>query len=83
MVIKYHAHHLPLLLRMYLHASVEYGYIFSSVGLAIHLPLSSDFSSSSSSSSGSPSLGGDVVVYVFDINQPTLPTPFYSVLVSV
>ena len=68
---------------MYLHASVEYGYIFSSVGLAIHLLLSSDFSSSSSSSSGSPSLGGDVAVYVFDINQPTLPTPFYSVLVSV
>ena len=31
---------------------------------------------------GSPSHGGDVVVYVFDINQPSLPTPFYSVLVS-
>ena len=27
--------------------------------------------------------GGDVVVHVFDINQPSLPTPFYSVLVSV
>ena len=26
---------------------------------------------------------GDVAVYVFDINQPSLPTPFYSVLVSV
>ena len=26
---------------------------------------------------GSPSLGGDMV---FDINQPSLPTPFYSVL---
>ena len=24
-----------------------------------------------------------VTVYVFDINQPSLPTPFYSVLVSV
>ena len=25
----------------------------------------------------------DVVVYVFNINQPNLPTPFYSVLVSI
>ena len=32
---------------------------------------------------GSPSRGGDVVVDVKDINQPILPTPFYSVLVSV
>ena len=32
---------------------------------------------------GSPSRGGSVVVYVFDINQPSLPTPFYSVLVPV
>ena len=32
---------------------------------------------------GSPSRGGDVVVYVYDINQPSFPTPFYSVLVSV
>ena len=32
---------------------------------------------------GSPSRGGDVAVYVFDINQPSLPTPFHSVLVSV
>ena len=32
---------------------------------------------------GSPSRGGDVAVYVFDINQPSLPTLFYSVLVSV
>ena len=31
----------------------------------------------------SPSRGGDVAVYVLDINQPSLPTPFYSVLVSV
>ena len=30
---------------------------------------------------GSPSRGGDVTVCVFDINQPSLPTPFYSVLV--
>ena len=30
---------------------------------------------------GSPSCGEDVAVYVFDINQPSLPTPFYSVLV--
>ena len=32
---------------------------------------------------GSSSRGGDVTVYVKDINQPSLPTPFYSVLVSV
>ena len=31
---------------------------------------------------GSPSRGGDVAVYVFDMNQPSLPTPFYSVLMS-
>ena len=30
---------------------------------------------------GSPSYGGDVTVYFTDINQPSLPTPFYSVLV--
>ena len=32
---------------------------------------------------GSPSHDGDVAVWVFDINQPSLPTPFYSVLVSI
>ena len=31
---------------------------------------------------GSPSRGGDVAVYVFDINQLSLPTLFESVLVS-
>ena len=31
----------------------------------------------------SPSRGGDVAVYIKDINQPILPTPFYSALVSV
>ena len=30
----------------------------------------------------SPSRGGDVAVYALDIKQPSLPTPFYSVLVS-
>ena len=34
-------------------------------------------------STGSPSRSGNVTVYVKDINQPTLPTPFYSVLESV
>ena len=29
---------------------------------------------------GSPSRGGDVAVYVCDINQPSLPAPLYSVL---
>ena len=32
---------------------------------------------------GSPSRNGDVAVHAFDTNQPNLPTPFYSVLVSV
>ena len=32
---------------------------------------------------GSPSSGGYVAVYVFNINQPSLATAFYSVLVSV
>ena len=32
---------------------------------------------------GSPSHGGDVAVYVFNISQPSLPTPFYSVLASI
>ena len=32
---------------------------------------------------GSTSRGGDVAVYVFDTNQRSLPTPFYSVLVSI
>ena len=32
---------------------------------------------------GSPSRGGDVAVCISDVNQPSLPTPFYSVLVSV
>ena len=31
---------------------------------------------------GSPSRGGNVAVYAFDINQMSLPTPFYSALVS-
>ena len=31
----------------------------------------------------SPFYGRDVVVYVFDINVQSLPTPFYSVLVSI
>ena len=32
---------------------------------------------------GSPSHCVHVAVYVFDINQPSLPTPFHSVLVSI
>ena len=32
---------------------------------------------------GSPSDGGDVAVYVFDVNQLSLPTHFYSILVSI
>ena len=32
---------------------------------------------------GSSSRGEDVAVYVFDMNQPSLPTPLYSVLESI
>ena len=32
---------------------------------------------------GSPSRGGDAAVYVFDTNQPSLPGPFHSVLMSI
>ena len=32
---------------------------------------------------GSPSRGKAVTVYVFDVNQPSLPIPFYSVLLPV
>ena len=32
---------------------------------------------------GSPSCGGNAAVFVFDINQQSLPTPCYSLLVSV
>ena len=32
---------------------------------------------------GSPSRGGDVAVYVFDINQPSMHAPSHSVLVSI
>ena len=32
---------------------------------------------------GSPSRGGNFASYVLDINKPSLPTPFYSVLESV
>ena len=32
---------------------------------------------------GFPSRGGDVAVFIFDINQPSLRTPFHSALVSV
>ena len=32
---------------------------------------------------GSRSRGRDVMVYVSDRNQPSLPTPIYSILVSI
>ena len=38
-------------------------------------------SSSLAAPAGSPSCGKDVAVNVLDVNQPNLPTPFYSVLV--
>ena len=39
--------------------------------------------SPSSDPAGSPSCGGDFAAYVFNIGQPSLPTPFHSVLVGV
>ena len=45
--------------------------------------MSGDSPQPPSGPAGSPFRGGDVTVYVPDINQPSLPTPFYSVLVSV
>ena len=45
--------------------------IYVPIHESLHVPL------------GSSSRGGDVTVYVKDINQPSLPTPFYSVLVSI
>ena len=41
-------------------------YVLSEPFSSIHWPVPVD----------SPSSGGDVVVYVKDINQPSLPTPF-------
>ena len=52
-------------------AKVLYGICWVEGGVAGYIPM------------GSPSRGGDVAVYVFDINQLSLPTPFYPVLVSV
>ena len=56
------------------------------VRLSSHFPFTVYLTSTPSPphlvSAGSPSRGGDVAVYVFDINQPSLPTPFYSCLVS-
>ena len=49
--------------------NVNAPFILTSVGLGIP--------------AASPSRGGDVTVYVFQVNQPSLPSPFYSVLVFV
>ena len=52
--------------------------------LHFHLPFFVFVSSLSLSvPTGSPSRDGDVAVYVLDINQSSLPTPFHSALVSV
>ena len=45
--------------------------------------MSGDSPQPPSGPAGSPFRGGDVTVSVLDINQPSSPTPFYSVLVSV
>ena len=51
-------------------------------GVALHPSSGSNHSHLFYAPAGSPSCGGDVAVYVFDINQPSLPTPFHFVLVS-
>ena len=51
--------------------------------LSVCLSLSLLPLSPSLSPMDAPSRGGDVAVYVFDVNQPNLSTRFYSVLVSV
>ena len=49
----------------------------------LHTQMYNDVLSLSLIPACSPSRGGDVVVYIKDINQPSLPTPLYSVLVSI
>ena len=55
----------------------------NSLSLSLSLSFSLSLSLSLSVPTGSPSRGGDVVVYIYDIDQPSLPTLFYSVLVSI
>ena len=45
--------------------------IYVPIHESLHVPL------------GSSSRGGHITVYVYGINQPSLPTPFYSLLVSI
>ena len=59
-----------------------------SIDLKYQLPLSpigsaDQYFLSFSVLTGLPLRGGDVAVYVFDVNQPSLPTLICSVLVSV
>ena len=54
-------------------ASVGQSFCVSVSGAVVYLLVSA----------GSPSRDGDVMVYVFDVHQPSLPTRFYSVLVSI
>ena len=63
-----------LSLFIYIRARVCFSFslsLFVSLYLSVSVPT------------GSPSRGGNVAVYVIDRNQPSLPTPFYSLLVSV
>ena len=57
------------------------------VSISVFMALSTVFHSINSSDNSPLSrplwAGGDVTVYAFDINQPNLPTPFCSLLVSV
>ena len=55
-------------------------YPFCPLSVSLTVCLFSHLLSVSFVPAGSPSRTGDVAVYVFDINQPSLPTPFYSVL---
>ena len=55
--------------------------VFKALSTVFHAINSPDNSPLSHVPAGTPSRGGDVAVYVFHTNQPSLATPFYSVLV--
>ena len=81
---------LLLLLRLLHHLLLDFRFVFIAFFFVFLLAFSCLLSSSlcrlfSSSPvpAGSPSSGGDVVVDVEDVNQPSLTTPFYSVLVFI
>ena len=59
------------------------GFIYITNDANLHVKALSATELRSEVPADSPLRGGGVAVYVFGINQPRLPTPFYSVLVSI